>query len=817
VDALEPRAVDPDLAPGHRRRQARDERRFELEGERLLARRREGVGPHDRDDDAADQPHDAVVVDPRDIGEALGDALLGAADRLVARLLGGRIVGGVEQGDQAAGDVRRPAERLDHGGEAVGQAGLAQIAEPGAEQDDALRLQPHRDQQLVERVILRAALEHCGDDGFDHLGPRHDRRAGALIRGDDEEFVDMALARPLEPGRRLLEHAEAEILEHRYRVGQGHERALAIDFEAEVIFGIALELIKPDRTAAIVGEPVQPQDVLGRVGGRIAGAERRREGRSVAHRQPRRPRRPDQRAERLLDRRLPAADHQVELAVERFGIGRRRLRIDVQRVADEGEIAVAEIDRPVRDPSLRRLLDHLADRDAAARGELVARQPDEREHVALEDRADQDQGGARPIGEGDRGGGEMLHLLRAEIDEQVARQGRQSVAQRLAAMAAGIEAEFLLQLRELAAQQRHLLDRRGQRLARPEPGMDADPLDLLALAQRHDDEVERDAAVDRRAQVRLGEQRLLAALLEIADRALAAAFVGRIVGEAHDAEPFGRLLPRPLDLVAQEGHRAVGEPVEQGAALLVGDRIRLGVHLLLHGPPVGDGGADVGEDAAQLGSQLAAALRVRAVDLEIHDRLAALPVLAERLDRGQAAVLVAVRADDRMEQPMDDQAAGGDRLGDGIDQEGHVVVDDADPHPPLAEPRAGGFDPHEGAAGLAAVGAAGDEGGGGAAILGPELLELPWQGAGAERAGKAVDQAGVGGVIRGRAAGAAPLRRGFGSRTIFGFHQIRSRKLGPRHPLLGGPIDPPSPRRQGWPRAAAPQILPSPCKGRGEL
>ena len=58
----------------------------------------------------------------------------------------------------------------------------------------------------------------------------------------------------------------------------------------------------------------------------------------------------------------------------------------------------------------------------------------------------------------------------------------------------------------------------------------------------------------------------------------------------------------------------------------------------------------------------------------------------------QRAVLVAVDADDRVEQAMDGQLARGDRVGDGIDQEGHVVVDDADPHPPPAGLAAGRFE-----------------------------------------------------------------------------------------------------------------------------
>ena len=58
----------------------------------------------------------------------------------------------------------------------------------------------------------------------------------------------------------------------------------------------------------------------------------------------------------------------------------------------------------------------------------------------------------------------------------------------------------------------------------------------------------------------------------------------------------------------------------------------------------------------------------------------------------QHALVVAVDADHRVEQPVDGQLARGDRIGDRIDQERHVVVDDADPHPPPAGLAAGRFD-----------------------------------------------------------------------------------------------------------------------------
>src|ERR687897_591609 len=71
------------------------------------------------------------------------------------------------------------------------------------------------------------------------------------------------------------------------------------------------------------------------------------------------------------------------------------------------------------------------------------------------------------------------------------------------------------------------------------------------------------------------------------------------------------------------------------------------------------------------------------------------------------AVVVAGHAQHRVKQPVDGQLVAGDGVGDGIDQERHVVVDDADPHPPPSRLAAGGIDGQRDLALAAADGAPG--------------------------------------------------------------------------------------------------------------
>ena len=89
---------------------------------------------------------------------------------------------------------------------------------------------------------------------------------------------------------------------------------------------------------------------------------------------------------------------------------------------------------------------------------------------------------------------------------------------------------------------------------------------------------------------------------------------------------------------------------------------------------------------------------------------------------------------------MDGQLPGGDRIGDRIHQERHVVVDDADAHAALARLAAGRFDGQCELAGFPLRGDLGEEFGGGPLGLAPKALGFAGKRVVGQRLTKRIDQ-----------------------------------------------------------------------------
>ena len=249
MNAFDAARVDEDLAPRHRPGQVGDERGIELEGERFVPGRSERIGAQDRADDRPIEPQQAVVVDRRDAGEARADRLFGEAGGNRAVAAESRIVPHPEQLDQRARHHRRAAQRVDHGVDREGHAGLAQVAIERAQPVGFVRGQPGADDQSVEQVVLGPGVEHGCYRRLDRLGAREQRRALFATWQAEVEIVDRARVRACELGRMLGQDAETEVLERRNRVRQRHRSAELIDLEPQLVCRIAV-VAKQPRVAA---------------------------------------------------------------------------------------------------------------------------------------------------------------------------------------------------------------------------------------------------------------------------------------------------------------------------------------------------------------------------------------------------------------------------------------------------------------------------------------------------------------------------------------------------------------------------------------
>jgi hypothetical protein len=234
--------------------------------------------------------------------------------------------------------------------------------------------------------------------------------------------------------------------------------------------------------------------------------------------------------------------------------------------------------------------------------------------------------------------------------------------------------------------------------------------------------------------------------------------------------------------VAQKGHRTVREPAEKRGSIVIVDRVGIGPHASLKRLPVGDGGAYVGQHMVKLGDQFAPVARIGAVDLQIHHGFAAGPIVAQWAYCLEAVIVVATHADHRMEESVDDEAARGDRHRHGIDEEGHVVVDDADAHPTVAELAAHRFKPDERDAPRAPLRAGGDEGCGVMLLLVAEIGDLAGKSAVHEETLKLVHIRKVSGFVR------CHVARGDTVRIHLVGSQPRSAET--RRRLLAAPIAP---------------------------
>ncbi len=530
---------------------------------------------------------------------------------------------GGEAVDQSGGDGRRTAQRFDHRDQTVAEAGLAQIAEPGAQQHDRCRGQPRLDDQAVEGVIFRARFEHGSNRALDRRDIALQRVAAGQF---DLEIMDEGVGIAGQRGRQLLNHAKAEILEHRHRVGQRQRPAQAVELDPQ----LAVMVIDADRARLGIAQPGNAHDVARRFLRRVAVAIAEREGRGVAQRQPRRARRRRAIVAQCdFDRGQPAAHHPLQFKVERGGIGHPPFSAQVERVAQQCDRPVLQRNRPVEQRGMCRARQHLANRHAPTGRHVIARQPDKGEEMAAQRAADHYQFRARAIGYRHGGERDLLQRFGREGGGQVVRQAGQGMRQRLASMAARVEAELAFKAGDACAQHRHFVGRGMQRGAGPQAGMDRQAGDMrhavIALGtQRHQYQIERCATVHGRHEIGLEQQRRLAALFEPFDRRLARAFgeQRRVEVHAANARRVGHAAVAMPVFMSHQRHAAALEPAQQRGAFGIGDPVRIVAHRAAQFAPVGHCGANMAQIAFKIADQPASVARIGTFKLQIDHRFA---------------------------------------------------------------------------------------------------------------------------------------------------------------------------------------------------
>ncbi len=307
-------------------------------------------------------------------------------------------------------------------------------------------------------------------------------------------------------------------------------------------------------------------------------------------------------------------------------------------------------------------------------------------------------------------------LGRRGVEELVARVVLERVHQRLARMAARVEAGPAHHLAHLLAQHRDPGDRLGVGGAGEEAEEAALADDLAVLAERLDaDIVEVRRPVHGRARVGLGEheQRPLAGL-GLGDRRQLGERARQILVVAQDAEAGAGHGPQAalvglvlvgLELVlpvAEEGEVVVGQPGEEVAALAdlgLAQRRRgvgeLGDHrqdLVVHLGPVLDRLADVAQHPLDALGDLGGLVVVGAVDLDVHPGLDDVVVALRTVDHlvgvhvlelaGDVALDGELRVDHRVHVVTEPVELHGHR----VDEERHVVRDDLDHRPTRGRP-----------------------------------------------------------------------------------------------------------------------------------
>ncbi len=634
-----------------------------------------------------------VVASSQHIEVGLQLSLAGG-DIVLALMAGSRIEAGFEQLDQQAGQQRVAREGAFHVGLRERHAGLQQVLAVATQHGDLAPMQAGSQHQAVEAVVLGIAVPDAGEglaEGFIDAGGI-DRAGGRLdleVLHVHRRVVDRQAVRT------LGDHAQAHVFHHRQRVRQRNVVQLAIQLQAQAIAAFARHGLQAQAQVVRAGQGIELADIVGGNGGAVvfdvagrqcladAGSDAQAFGFAVAGHQ------------RFAQVVLPVAQHLGQLLLQFGGIDVQHFaRLGAHDQVHLGQRRFAQHHRAVHVLAVQRVLQHRFDAQAHVGVEALTRQVDQRGDETTVLVAAQEQAAAHALLQAQHAHGSAEQFVLAGLEQFFARQGFQDVAQGLAAVAGRGQARLLHHVLVALAHQRDFPRATvvGAGGEQAEEALLADDL-ALGVEFQHADVVHVAGAVHARTGIGLGQdQRVLQPGRGV--QALRGQGLDRTCGglvlAAHQAQAgvvqrrqhlFLALLLDAVLAVAEEGEVVVGGPAQEflcflarrvvdrqlAVAQVVGQRQRLVLHRL-----------PVAHDRTHFVQRLADGLldgrhgfgRL-AVDLQQHHRLGI--TLA---DLDQLAGLVAGEAQHRMAQHVDAHALFGQRHGDGVDQERHVVVDD---------------------------------------------------------------------------------------------------------------------------------------------
>ncbi len=627
-------------------------------------------------------------------------ALLAGEDLCLGFSAGGRIEACFEQFHQQARQQRITGE----GGFDVGlrerHRRLQQVFAVAAQQGHLAPMQAGRQDQAIEAVVFGVAVPDAlerfaeagiGVCGIDLAGGRFDLE----ILDVNRRFAD------LQPIRPLGNHAQAHVFHHRHRIGQRNIVELAVQLQAQAFARVqthaivATDFLQAQMQIVRAVQRGEMLDVGHRrfdrrifdIAGRQCAAEVGRHTQAIGLAMPRN--------QRFAQGIAPVAQ---QVRQPRFEFG----GVELQRLAALGTHDQVQLRQ-------RRFAQHHAGVDVFAVQRVLQQGFDAQAHIGVEafardvhQRRDetpvlvaaQEQAATHALLQPEDAHRGAVQLFFVGLEQLLARQRFQDVAQGLAAMAARSQPRLAHHIFVALTHQRNFPWAAVVGAGR-EQAQEALLADDAALGVEFQDAdvIHVTDPMHARACIGLGQdQRILELGRGVqpmrGQRGHRARRRGVASAQQAQAGLFQRrqhvlaiLLLHPILAVAEEGEVVGRGPAQELLGLMpadVVDRQTAGRqivgqhdHALAHRRPVLHDGAHLGQHLAHCRFQLGHFFRRLAVDLQHHQRFAL--ALAHC---GELAGLVARDAQHRMAQHVHADAQVGQGHADRIHQERHIVVDD---------------------------------------------------------------------------------------------------------------------------------------------